>query len=232
MHSSSKRKASTIRSTPNPTTNHTRSVWSAGSPDNRITLTTAADNGPRTARTVVSVVTATGKRPAPIPNPEAKPDSADGTAPARVRESRTPPSTHHTAGPGTANNSGPGPTALHTHKQNHHPQTTVRSTASARHAACCWGLLRLRASVQVGSSQVFKDSGGTDGSPGVKEGLWRIRTVGTGRTRATQVGVAATVSVTASAHAALSQRRTVAFAVAIMRDGTTTPTAPADIPIG
>ena len=68
-------------------------------------------DGPRTARTVVSVVTATGKRPAPIPNPEAKPDSADGTAPARVRESRTPPSTHHTAGPGTANNSGPGPTA-------------------------------------------------------------------------------------------------------------------------
>ena len=49
--------------------------------------------------------------PGPIPNPEAKPDSADGTAPARVRESRTPPSTHHTAGPGTANNSGPGPTA-------------------------------------------------------------------------------------------------------------------------
>ena len=185
----------------------------------RATQTTRQSNnrhhnqdGPCTARTVVSVVTATGKRPAPIPNPEAKPDSADGTA--------------------TANNSGPGPTALHTHTQNHHPQTTVRSTASARHAACCWGSLRLRASVQVGSSQVFKDSGGTDGSPGVKEGLWRIRTVGTGRTTATQVGVAATVSVTASAHAALSQRRTVAFAVAIMRDGTTTPTAPADIPIG
>ena len=37
--------------------------------------------------------------PGPIPNPEAKPDSADGTAPARVRESRTPPSTHHTVGP-------------------------------------------------------------------------------------------------------------------------------------
>src|SRR5690606_15477793 len=29
--------------------------------------------------------------PGPIPNPEAKPASADGTAPARVRESRTPP---------------------------------------------------------------------------------------------------------------------------------------------
>ena len=92
---------------------HTQRVVSGQprQPDNRITLTTTTDNGPRTARTVVSVVTATGKRPAPIPNPEAKPDSADGTAPARVRESRTPPSTHHTAGPGTANNSGPGPTA-------------------------------------------------------------------------------------------------------------------------
>ena len=32
--------------------------------------------------------------PGPIPNPEAKPDSADGTAPARVWESRTPPSTN------------------------------------------------------------------------------------------------------------------------------------------
>ena len=43
-----------------------------------------------------------GTRPAPIPNPEAKPDSADGTAPARVRESRTPPSTHFTNRLGTA----------------------------------------------------------------------------------------------------------------------------------
>ena len=45
--------------------------------------------------------------PGPIPNPEAKPDSADGTAPARVRESRTPPSTHFNW-PGTAT-SGSGP---------------------------------------------------------------------------------------------------------------------------
>ena len=33
--------------------------------------------------------------PGPIPNPEAKPPSANGTAPARTRKSRTPPSTHH-----------------------------------------------------------------------------------------------------------------------------------------
>ena len=32
-----------------------------------------------------------GETPGPIPNPEAKPHSADGTAPARVWESRTPP---------------------------------------------------------------------------------------------------------------------------------------------
>src|ERR1041384_6264004 len=32
-----------------------------------------------------------GETPGPIPNPEAKPSSADGTAPARVWESRTPP---------------------------------------------------------------------------------------------------------------------------------------------
>src|SRR3954468_24078618 len=32
-----------------------------------------------------------GGTPGPIPNPEAKPSSADGTAPGRVWESRTPP---------------------------------------------------------------------------------------------------------------------------------------------
>ena len=32
-----------------------------------------------------------GGTPGPIPNPEAKPSSADGTAPDRVWESRTPP---------------------------------------------------------------------------------------------------------------------------------------------
>ena len=39
----------------------------------------------------LSVVTAERETPGPIPNPEAKPSSADGTAPERVWESRTPP---------------------------------------------------------------------------------------------------------------------------------------------
>ena len=36
--------------------------------------------------------------PGPIPNPEAKPVSADGTAPDRVWESRTPPNTTNRKG--------------------------------------------------------------------------------------------------------------------------------------
>ena len=39
-----------------------------------------------------------GGTPGPIPNPEAKPSSADGTAPETVWESRTPPDNHHTIG--------------------------------------------------------------------------------------------------------------------------------------
>jgi hypothetical protein len=35
-----------------------------------------------------------GETPGNIPNPEAKPSSADGTAPGRVWESRTPPDNH------------------------------------------------------------------------------------------------------------------------------------------
>ena len=35
-----------------------------------------------------------GETPGPIPNPEAKTHSADGTAPGRVWESRSPPDTH------------------------------------------------------------------------------------------------------------------------------------------
>ena len=108
-----KREASTIRSTPNPTTNHTHHAQACvcglrrGShTDNRID-SYQRRRPQRTAHVVVSVVTATGKRPVSIPNPEAKPDSADGTAPARVRESRTPPSTN-IHWPGTAT-SGSGP---------------------------------------------------------------------------------------------------------------------------
>ena len=47
------------------------------------------------------VVIAAGKRPAPIPNLEAKPASADGTAPGRVWESRTPPQHSSKRGVGT-----------------------------------------------------------------------------------------------------------------------------------
>lgn len=90
--------ASTIRSTPNPPPQppptHTRVGGGKGrwatTPHNRI-------NNTRRHRTANSRLGGHSDRetPGPIPNPEAKPDSADGTAPARVRESRTPPSTHH-----------------------------------------------------------------------------------------------------------------------------------------
>src|SRR2546421_3769546 len=42
-----------------------------------------------------------GETPGHIPNPEAKPSSADGTAPARVWESRTPPDILPSGAPGT-----------------------------------------------------------------------------------------------------------------------------------
>ena len=45
------------------------------------------------------VVIAAGKRPVSIPNLEAKPASADGTAPGRVWESRTPPQQPSRMGP-------------------------------------------------------------------------------------------------------------------------------------
>src|SRR3954447_1604110 len=50
----------------------------------------------------VSAVIASGKRPVPIPNPEAKPDCADGTARGTSWESRTPPdNTSQDGHPGT-----------------------------------------------------------------------------------------------------------------------------------
>ncbi len=39
----------------------------------------------------VSVVDSGGETPGPIPNPEAKPARADGTASGRMWESKTPP---------------------------------------------------------------------------------------------------------------------------------------------
>src|SRR4051812_6889420 len=44
----------------------------------------------------VPVVIAVRETPGPIPNPEVKPTSADGTAPETVWESRTPPDNNHT----------------------------------------------------------------------------------------------------------------------------------------
>ena len=40
-----------------------------------------------------------GETPGPIPNPEAKTHSADGTAPGRVWESRSPPEHHYGQAP-------------------------------------------------------------------------------------------------------------------------------------
>ena len=50
-----------------------------------------------------------------FPNPEAKTASADGTAPARVWESRTPPPAHHKGGPAT------GPPFSRPHHRTHRP---------------------------------------------------------------------------------------------------------------
>ena len=80
--------------------------------------------------------------------------------------------------------------------------------------SCCRVSLRHWAVVQVGSSQATKDSGGTGGSPGAKEGPWRIRTVGTTRTTETQVGVVGKANVMASVDASASNRMMTGLAVA------------------
>ena len=62
----------------------------------------------------------------PFPNPEAKTASADGTAPARVWESRTPPPAHHKGGPPRAPLLFPHThrhTAPHTHTGHREPHT-------------------------------------------------------------------------------------------------------------
>ena len=199
-------------------------------------------------RTIVSVVTATGKRPAPIPNPEAKPDSADGTAPARVRESRTPPSTHHTVGPEPPT-SGPGPTAflqspgstknprdrpplpppLTYHHQPPKNTNTADIFAHAPHPSEREPLRHLLA-LRVGSSQAFKNGKGTDGSPGSKVGPWRIRTVGTMRTTATRPGIVGTVTVTASVDASASMTGTTVLVAAITPVGAATRTMGGGVP--
>ena len=65
------------------------------------------------------VVIAAGKRPASIPNLEAKPASADGTAPGRVWESRTPPQqpSQYSGSPETCKTVSGLPLSLHASKQ-------------------------------------------------------------------------------------------------------------------
>ena len=70
------------------------------------------------------VVIAAGKRPAPIPNLEAKPASADGTAPGRVWESRTPP--QHTSQWGLGTKCSKTPPLCHTHNTTPAPATASR----------------------------------------------------------------------------------------------------------
>ena len=77
----------------------------------------------------LAAVKAWGKRPAPIPNPEAKPHSADGTAPGRVWESRTPPQHNNTRPPQTHMFEGAKqhPQTQHTNNTNHPTQTNRRT---------------------------------------------------------------------------------------------------------
>ena len=113
----------TVHTQPNhqPHTQHTHACVGVGrQPDNRITGTLThcpcSRLGGHSDR----------ETPGPIPNPEAKPDSADGTAPARVRESRTPPSTHHTFGPRGAPQGAPrGPNQLRPSRELHYEETPL-----------------------------------------------------------------------------------------------------------
>ena len=75
--------------------------------------------------TTVPAATAGGETPGPIPNPEAKPPSANGTAPTRERKSRTPPEHTPPARAGRAPQPGAHPHAGQTHK---HTLTTQRSS--------------------------------------------------------------------------------------------------------
>ena len=99
-----------------------------------------------------AVVIAWGKRPEPIPNLEAKPHSADGTAPGRVWESRTPPQHHPTkegGRPAPNTRCTPPPTPLyaqrtrthtantsahHTHARTHAKRTRTRAHTERKHA--------------------------------------------------------------------------------------------------
>ena len=78
------------------------------------------------------VVIAAGKRPASIPNLEAKPASADGTAPGRVWESRTPP--QHTYG-GVLEQNVPSPHRISYTHNTHRPLLPLAARAIQLNAA-------------------------------------------------------------------------------------------------
>ena len=91
-----------------------------------------------------------GETPGPIPNPEAKPYSADGTAPARVWESRTLPNT--TPRRGAPNHGGP---------SSAYPGTTPNDIQDAsepaihrRHARLCEECVRVMSMAADGSLNV------------------------------------------------------------------------------
>ena len=87
---------------------------------------TLGDNKVKYWLTNLVVVIAAGKRPVSIPNLEAKPTSADGTAPGRVWESRTPP--QHSSKEGGWNTV-PNPPLFFTYT---HPHNTHQSHAQVR----------------------------------------------------------------------------------------------------
>ena len=79
------------------------------------------------------VVIAAGKRPAPIPNLEAKPASADGTAPGRVWESRTPPQHSSRGGVGTLFQTPLSFSYTHPHSYPTHNTSTRAATTRTQH---------------------------------------------------------------------------------------------------
>ena len=78
------------------------------------------------------MVIAAGKRPASIPNLEAKPASADGTAPGRVWESRTPPQQPSKGGARNTNSSRPHHFSIPTRQAARGASLETRKTISGR----------------------------------------------------------------------------------------------------
>ena len=108
--------------TPHPATRRARTP--------RHTTTAGQQKGGRTTQSCGGH--STGETPSNIPNLEAKPGRANGTAPQGVRESRKPP--QHTTRGGRAHKRGP-PTHAHTRahattQQRGHTHATTRTRAS------------------------------------------------------------------------------------------------------